>query len=78
MKIQIPADLLRKAKYYFRSVYNDGDRIRVYFTGWQYETETVFRSAAALEKCIAEHEQELMEEFDFIAPGELRELGILC
>ena len=77
MKNLFPAELLRKAKYYFRTVYNDGDRILVYPTGWQYETETVFRSATALENYIADHERQLLEEFDFMAPNELRELGIL-
>ena len=77
MKNLFPAELLRKAKYYFRTVYNDGDRIRVYPTGWQYETETVFRSAAALENYVADHERQLLEEFDFMEPNELRELGIL-
>lgn len=77
MKNLFPAELIRKAKYYFKTVYNDGDRVRVWFTNWPYETETVFRSAADLENYISEYEQQLMDEFDFIAPKDLRELGIL-
>ena len=77
MKNLFPADLLRKANFYFRTVYNDGDRVRVWFTSWQYETETVAHSAAELQKIISDHEQHLMEELDFMAPAELRELGIL-
>ena len=77
MKKSFPADLLRKANFYFHTVYNDGDRVRVWFTGWQYETETVFRSAGALKKFLADYEQQLMDEFEFMAPAELRELGVL-
>ena len=77
MKNIFPAELIKKASFYFRTVYNDGDRVRIWLTGWQYETETVFRSAADLEKYISEHEQQILEEFDFMEAPELRELGLL-
>lgn len=77
MKKLFPDDLIRKAKFYFYTVFNDGDRVRLWRTSWDYETETVFRSAADLELYIAQWEHDLLEEFDFMAPADLRELGIL-
>lgn len=70
-------ELIRKAKFYFHNVFDDGDRIRIYRTAWAYESETVFRSVSDLEKYIEDHERQLLDEFDFIEPRDLRELGLL-
>lgn len=70
-------ELIRKAQFYFHTVFDDGDRFRIYRTGWSYEPENIFRSVSDLEEYIEAHERDLLEEFDFIAPEDLRELGLL-
>ena len=77
MKNLFPADLIRKAKFYFRAVYNDGDCVRIYPTDWQYEIPEYLHSASELENYINQHENFLLDDFNFMEPEELREYGIL-
>lgn len=51
-KVYFNPAILEKAKQLFYAVYNDGDRVRIYRTDWEYEEAEIFCNNDDLEKYV--------------------------